>query len=91
MACPSGCLNGGGQLKRKKESPREIRERVDAVSEVLRTNRIPRSPRDNLLVEMVYRELIRGEPGGSEARRYLHTMFHNVPKLEVSNPHMSPW
>lgn len=32
MACPSGCVNGGGQIKPdKKEGPRDTRQRVDKV------------------------------------------------------------
>ena len=32
MACPSGCVNGGGQIKpEKKEGPRDTRDRVEKV------------------------------------------------------------
>lgn len=91
MACPSGCLNGGGQIKPKKEGPRETRQRVESVAEVLYEDLVPRAPQDNPLVQAVYRELLGGEPGGVEARQFLHTTYHNVPKLESSNPHMSQW
>lgn len=91
MACPSGCLNGGGQIKPAKEAPRETRERVHRVSEVLRRDRTARPPHESPLVELVYRELLGGEPGGQGAKPFLHTTFHNVPKLELSNPHMSKW
>ncbi|CAM9893268.1 unnamed protein product [Ectocarpus fasciculatus] len=92
MACPSGCVNGGGQIKpKKKEGPRDTRQRVERVSEVLREGRLPRGPRDNPVVQAVYSELVGGGPGDSRARELLHTSYHNVPKLELSNPHMSPW
>ncbi|CAN0174045.1 unnamed protein product [Ectocarpus sp. 6 AP-2014] len=92
MACPSGCVNGGGQIKpKKKEGPRDTRLRVERVSEVLREGRVPRGPRDNPVVQAVYSELVGGGPGESRARELLHTSYHNVPKLELSNPHMSPW
>ncbi|CAM9850944.1 unnamed protein product [Scytosiphon promiscuus] len=91
MACPSGCVNGGGQIKPKKEGPRDTKQRVERVSEVLRNGRVPRGPRDNPLVRAVYSELVGGDPGGRKARELLHTSYHNVPKLELSNPHMSPW
>ncbi|CAN0332146.1 unnamed protein product, partial [Scytosiphon promiscuus] len=61
------------------------------VSEVLRNGRVPRGPQDNPLVRAVYSELVGGDPGGRKARDLLHTSYHNVPKLELSNPHMSPW
>ncbi|CAM9823068.1 unnamed protein product [Ectocarpus sp. 8 AP-2014] len=92
MACPSGCVNGGGQIKpKKKEGPRDTRQRVERVSEVLREGRVPRGPHDNPVVQAVYSELVGGGPGESRARELLHTSYHNVPKLELSNPHMSPW
>lgn len=91
MACPSGCVNGGGQIKPKKEGPRETGQRVERVSEVLRNRRVPRRPEDNPFVQAVYRELLACDPGGNAARGLLHTAYHNVPKLELSNPHMAPW
>lgn len=91
MACPSGCINGGGQIKPKKEGPRDTRQRVETVSEVSHQGRIARPPQENPLVQAVYRELLGGDPGGSGAKQFLHTTYHNVPKLELSNPHMSPW
>ncbi|CAM9265642.1 unnamed protein product [Ectocarpus sp. 12 AP-2014] len=92
MACPSGCVNGGGQIKpKKKEGPRDTRQRVERVSEVLRGGCVPRGPHDNPVVQAVYSELVGGGPGESRARELLHTSYHNVPKLELSNPHMSPW
>eukprot|EP00752_Nemacystus_decipiens_P011686 g10371.t1 len=92
MACPSGCVNGGGQIKpKKKEGPRDTRQRVEKVSQVLRDGRVPRGPHDNPLVKAVYTDLVGGAPGKSRARELLHTSYHNVPKLELSNPHMSPW
>lgn len=91
MACPSGCLNGGGQVKPKKEGPKEARDRVSAVSRVLREGCRPRSPHENPLLQAIYRDLLGGEPGSRAARALLHTTYHNVPKLELSNPHMSTW
>lgn len=61
------------------------------VSQVLREGRVPRGPRDNPLVQAVYSDLVGGGAGESRARDLLHTSYHNVPKLELSNPHMSPW
>lgn len=91
MACPSGCLNGGGQIKPKKEGPRDTRQRVEMVAGVLHKDLLPRAPQDNPLVQAMYRELLGGEPGAPAARPFFHTTYHNVPKLEESNPHMSPW
>ncbi|CAN0184714.1 unnamed protein product, partial [Hapterophycus canaliculatus] len=94
--CPSGCVNGGGQIKPKKEGPRDTRQRVERVryrgrARFLRSGRVPRGPRENPLVQAVYSELVGGNPGEQKARELLHTSYHNVPKLELSNPHMSPW
>eukprot|EP00903_Cladosiphon_okamuranus_P012244 g11483.t1 len=58
MACPSGCVNGGGQIKpKKREGPRDTRQRVEKVSKVLREGRVPRGPGDNPLVQLVYADL----------------------------------
>ncbi|CAN0558361.1 unnamed protein product, partial [Ectocarpus sp. 12 AP-2014] len=85
MACPSGCVNGGGQIKpKKKEGPRDTRQRVERVRQFLRGGCLPRGPHDNPVVQAVYSELVGGGPGESRARELLHTSYHNVPKLELS-------
>ena len=77
MACPSGCLNGGGQTHAsnndsKREKPSEMRNRVEKTRSLMQ-NVTPwikpgERPSDPCIT----------------AHRHLHTRFHVVPKLELS-------
>jgi len=76
MACPSGCLNGGGQIhaanSTTREKPSEIRERVGKTRE---------------FVDDIVPWLKSSEMDGSDtstSQELLHTRFHVVPKLELS-------
>lgn len=75
MACPSGCLNGGGQIK---PSPGEdTKERLTKVEMMYNSTRI-RNPEDNPVVEQVYREWL--ESNEENISRLLHTKYHYVEK-----------
>ena len=86
MACPSGCLNGGGQIRddengTKRETPAETRERVGQNRAIMKSLGLPSSSQFN------EREVKSGEPPavvGEDAKKMLHTRFHVVPKLELS-------
>jgi len=71
MACPGGCVGGGGQ-PRTDERRREARARglyrLDRQSQLHR-------PQDNPQVARLYREWL-GEPGSEAAHRALHTHYH---------------
>jgi iron only hydrogenase large subunit-like protein len=54
MACPSGCVNGGGQAKAPNESSADGRARVLRVAEILH-DRDVRPPDDAPLLQLVYR------------------------------------
>lgn len=79
MACPSGCLNGGGQIKAEKENL------VPAVQSVYSDRKI-RLPGENLLCKKVYDSNAVGGVGSEQAKQLFHTRYHAVPKMEVSNP-----
>ena len=71
MACPSGCLNGGGQIP-----PREgisNKELVDALDEQYR---ITARARPMANVSRLYDEWVGGNPGSPNARKLLRTQFH---------------
>jgi len=76
MACPSGCLNGGGQTHAsddtKRERPSETRSRVEQT----------RSFMQDITPWTLVGEL--ATDACSTARKHLHTRFHVVPKLELS-------
>ncbi|NWR11104.1 NARFL factor, partial [Paradoxornis webbianus] len=71
MACPSGCLNGGGQIKLEGESSREELQQVE------RLYRSPRAeaPEENQAVRELY-ELWLGGWGSHRAQEVLHTQYH---------------
>ena len=54
MACPSGCVNGGGQIKDPGESPAASRARVARTSDVFHA-RTARHPHDSPFVRETYR------------------------------------
>lgn len=73
MACPSGCLNGGGQVRNSKlEKPSDTREKVMNMSNFVQEVIPWLKPGDIELEKDV------------NAQGHLHTRFHVVPKLELS-------
>lgn len=96
MACPAGCLNGGGQVRsagKAVETPEEMRGRVSAVEECLQAigDVIVRSPEQSPLARYLYCPERLGAPLSESAREALHTRFHAVPKLEELAPLASKW
>ena len=99
MACPAGCLNGGGQIRdddkgAKRETPVETRQRVGKSRKVmdaigLRAAVDYASPPSDLVSTAYLGRTnkpapLSPGPFGREARKLLHTRFHVVPKLELS-------
>ena len=82
MACPGGCVNGGGQVPDQKTSD---------VIEALTHIQSPRDPVENRLVQSVYASLGNVTPGDKAVRELLHTRYHAVPKMERSNPMGIQW
>lgn len=88
MACPSGCLNGGGQIKPK--STLLASELLASVTSRFQELEV-RAPTDNPACKYVYETYFGGEPFSEQARKALHTQYHAVPKLELSNPLGIKW
>eukprot|EP00475_Leptophrys_vorax_P026207 TRINITY_DN3683_c0_g2_i1.p1 TRINITY_DN3683_c0_g2~~TRINITY_DN3683_c0_g2_i1.p1 ORF type:complete len:523 (-),score=143.77 TRINITY_DN3683_c0_g2_i1:55-1599(-) len=95
MACPSGCLNGGGQLRAEvvsssgagvRFSIKNQRELTDKIDSMFHDTQlvIQRDPADNEAVREIYDSwLISGNSVGSDkARQLFHTSFHAVAPLE---------
>ncbi|KAG7012644.1 Protein NAR1 [Cucurbita argyrosperma subsp. argyrosperma] len=85
MACPSGCLNGGGQIKPKPgQSPKGLIELLEAAYE---ENVIIRDPFENPVVKDIYKEWV--EKSGSEKakKHMLHTEYHPVVKSITAQLH----
>jgi iron only hydrogenase large subunit-like protein len=81
MACPSGCLNGGGQIRLSdREAPSETRMRV-ASSQAMMEQSCQRQATSPGNMD-IYNDRV--EPFGQEAQKLLHTRYHVVPPLQFS-------
>ncbi|CEO97296.1 hypothetical protein PBRA_000641 [Plasmodiophora brassicae] len=72
MACPSGCLNGGGQIRGVT---------LDAVRASYRNGVEIRDP--SLGAQRWYEEWVGDGPGSTAARDFAHTSFRAVPKPDA--------
>ncbi|XP_044602748.1 cytosolic iron-sulfur assembly component 3 isoform X3 [Equus asinus] len=75
MACPAGCLNGGGQLKAPDTADKELLQHVERLYSMVRTE----VPEDVPGVQELYKCWLQGE-GSEQAGRLLHTSYHAVEK-----------
>ncbi len=78
MACPGGCIGGGGQPKEAK--PAAVRQaRGQGLYEIDDTSAI-RSSHENPDVQTLYKEWL-GEPNGAKAHHLLHTHYHKQDRI----------
>jgi len=81
MACPSGCVNGGGQIKPEAGvNPKDLIKQVETLYHQQKEKR----PQDNAVVREMYKEWIGEEFGGKRARELLHTQYHAIPKMKTA-------
>jgi len=71
MACPGGCVGGGGQPIYR--DPDTLRKRTEAIYGADRTSKLRRS-HENPIVLQIYKEML-GAPLSEEAERLLHTHY----------------
>ena len=71
MACPGGCLNGGGAPLLK--NPAKVKERMNKMYESDAKNPVRRS-HENKEVEMLYQDFLK-EPCGHVSHHLLHTHY----------------
>ncbi|XP_072549629.1 cytosolic Fe-S cluster assembly factor narfl [Salminus brasiliensis] len=76
MACPSGCLNGGGQLKPVAEQSNK--ELLQQVEDLYRAEQ-PSAPEEDTRVAELYHTWLESV-GEESARQLLHTQYHAVEK-----------
>nr|XP_058953510.1 probable cytosolic Fe-S cluster assembly factor v1g210509 [Pocillopora verrucosa] len=80
MACPAGCLNGGGQIRPGDgETSKELISRLEELYNSLRS----RKPSENPAVEDLYREWLGGQ-SSQKVKEMLHTNYHEVEKLSTA-------
>ncbi|KAG2497731.1 hypothetical protein HYH03_004467 [Edaphochlamys debaryana] len=89
MACPAGCLNGGGQPKPGPGvSPAQLLEQLEAA--YTHADVAARQPSDNPAVAALYASCLGGRPGSEAAQRLLHTTFREREKT-VTAAVVSNW
>jgi iron only hydrogenase large subunit-like protein len=71
MACPGGCVGGGGQPK--PASLKTINERRKALYQIDTQSKV-RTAHENPVLQQVYQEFL-GKVGSEKAKRYLHTNY----------------
>ena len=84
MACPGGCIMGGGQpIKNSKiRSEIDVRKlRADALYSIDEKSTIRKS-HENPIVKKIYEEFL-GEPGGHLAHKLLHTTYQEREKYKI--------
>ncbi|KNA06034.1 hypothetical protein SOVF_184760 [Spinacia oleracea] len=84
MACPSGCLNGGGQIKPK--PGQSAKDLIQHLESVYMENVMVSDPFQNPIARGLYDEWLE-QPGSDKAKKYLHTQYHPVVKSITSQLH----
>ncbi|CAI9290546.1 unnamed protein product [Lactuca saligna] len=81
MACPSGCLNGGGQLKPK--SGQSGKDLIQALETTYMQNVLVADPFENMMVKRLYESWLE-HPGSEKAKQHIHTQYHPIVKSITS-------
>jgi len=71
MACPGGCIGGGGQPIYR--DPEVLRKRTEAIYSADRASKLRRS-HENPVVKQIYKEML-GAPLSEKAEELLHTHY----------------
>ncbi|MGC9420369.1 MAG: [FeFe] hydrogenase, group A, partial [Rhodovulum sp.] len=75
MACPGGCVDGGGSLRSKKAYLPLAQRRRETIYNVDRSAKVRQSHK-NTQVQALYRDFL-GEPNAGKAHELLHTYYHD--------------
>ncbi|KAG0333996.1 hypothetical protein BG004_000601 [Podila humilis] len=87
MACPSGCINGGGQLKQDSSIP--LKDWIVQVEKQYRNGVVARKPEENPVLGQLYQEWL-GGVDTPKARQQLRTGYHAV-EQNLVNPLAVKW
>jgi iron-only hydrogenase group A len=77
MACPGGCINGGGQPIHQK--PEKVMKRIKVLYQIDENAKHRRS-HENESVKTLYKEFL-GEPNSHKAHEILHTEYFDKKKI----------
>ncbi|KAL6200873.1 hypothetical protein ACLB2K_024588 [Fragaria x ananassa] len=84
MACPSGCLNGGGQIKPK--PGQSAKQMIPLLQAAYADNVLVSDPFGNPIVQSLYNEWLE-KPGSDKAKQLMHTEYHPIVKSITSQLH----
>jgi len=87
MACPSGCINGGGQLKQDSSIP--LKDWIIQVDQQYRNGVMARKPEENPVLAQLYLEWL-GGVDTPKAKEQLRTGYHAV-EQNLVNPLAVKW
>ena len=92
MACPSGCINGGGQIRAEDggEAPKARLARVMQIFRDGQTIREPSLMKDGQ-ARAIYASVIKGAPNSQAAAALLHTSYKAAEDPTRSNPIGIQW
>lgn len=80
MACPSGCLNGGAQVRPQEGiTPKEVTIELDKLYKTLPVA----TPEDNRIVKELYDTWLNGQDS-DKSNALLHTKYHAVEKAQTA-------
>jgi len=88
MACPGGCVDGGGNLRSKKQYLPDAMKRRETLFNIDRKTRA-RQSHNNEQVKALYRDFL-DEPLSALAHRLLHT-YHTDRKIEMTRTVKEIW
>ena len=77
MACPGGCINGGGQPIHQK--PEKVMKSIKVLYKIDENAKTRRS-HENESVKTLYKEFF-GEPNSHKAHEILHTEYFDKKKI----------
>ncbi len=78
MACPGGCINGGGQPYIREDRQGTLERRMKGLY-AEDAGKPCRLSHENPDIKKLYEEFL-GEPGSEKAHHLLHTVYHNNPR-----------
>ena len=84
MACPGGCIMGGGQpiKSAKVQETVNVREKRAKAMYTIDEKSTIRKSHKNPVVQKIYKEFL-GEPGGHMAHELLHTQYKKMEKYRI--------
>lgn len=82
MACPGGCLNGGGQIRAENPADRDAAKRKLHETVSVFATVSPDSEDFEAALKPFYDEFVGDVPGSEKAKALFHTKYHAVPPME---------